>query len=147
MFHSFDGVVSLYNVYKVETINDSCMVASGLPECNGDRHAKEVCYCALGFRQIFLDIGKSHKMAIKIGIHSGACVAGIVGKKRPRYCLFGDTINTASRVASHNTDWIIQTTAATMLLIFSTNIRTEYRGKIFLKVQNVHKLAFIPAKC
>ncbi|XP_055344683.1 atrial natriuretic peptide receptor 1-like [Paramacrobiotus metropolitanus] len=71
MFHSFDGVVSLYNVYKVETINDSCMVASGLPECNGDRHAKEVCYCALGFRQIFLDIGKSHKMAIKIGIHSG----------------------------------------------------------------------------
>ncbi|XP_055328813.1 soluble guanylate cyclase 89Da-like [Paramacrobiotus metropolitanus] len=133
MFVSFDDIVSLYDVYKVETINDSCMVASGLPERNEDRHAKEICHCALGFRKKFLDIGKSHDLAIKIGINTGPCVAGIVGKKRPRYCLFGDTINTASRVASNNTDWTIQITATTWLLIRETNILAEHRGKIFLK--------------
>ncbi|XP_055341783.1 receptor-type guanylate cyclase gcy-22-like [Paramacrobiotus metropolitanus] len=53
MFVSFDDIVSLYDVYKVETINDSCMVASGLPERNEDRHAKEICHCALGFRKKF----------------------------------------------------------------------------------------------
>ncbi|XP_055358006.1 atrial natriuretic peptide receptor 1-like [Paramacrobiotus metropolitanus] len=135
MFLSFDNIVGRYDAYKVETINDSYMVASGVPERNETRHAQEICFCAQGFRKAFPEIARrmSHSLNVKIGINTGPCVAGIVGTTRPRYCLFGDTINTASRVAANNTDWTIQITQATKDLIGQTALPTEYRGQVFFK--------------
>ncbi|XP_055357777.1 atrial natriuretic peptide receptor 1-like [Paramacrobiotus metropolitanus] len=102
VFSTFDSCLSGFDAYKVETISDSYMVASGLPEPNGNQHATEICsYAVLLMRTFYSRVSNGQDIHMKIGIHSGACAAGVVGSKCPRYCLFGDTVNLASRLASH----------------------------------------------
>ncbi|CAG9584367.1 unnamed protein product [Danaus chrysippus] len=98
-----DEIISLYNVYKVETIGDAYMVVGGLPD-RISRHAAEVASLALHILDAVPKIKMRHmpatRLHIRIGIHSGQVVAGVVGTKMPRYCLFGDTVNTAARMES-----------------------------------------------
>ncbi|XP_052740371.1 guanylate cyclase 32E-like [Bicyclus anynana] len=98
-----DEIISFYNVYKVETIGDAYMVVGGLPE-RSSRHATEVASLALHVLDAVPKIRVRHmpaaRLHIRIGIHSGQCAAGVVGIKMPRYCLFGDTVNTAARMES-----------------------------------------------
>lgn len=97
-FSAFDEEVQSPMVYKVETVGSVYMAVSGAPDIN-PLHAEHAADLALNMiRRIRLL--KLPGVTVKVGIHSGSVVAGVVGLKVPRYCLFGDTVNTASRMVN-----------------------------------------------
>ncbi|XP_035221552.1 atrial natriuretic peptide receptor 1-like [Stegodyphus dumicola] len=144
LYSCFDSIIENFDVYKVETIGDAYMVASGLPVRNGNNHAREIARLALRLVSALGDFRVRHmpnrKLKIRVGIHSGPCVAGIVGLKMPRYCLFGDTVNTASRMESTSEAMKIHVShqAKTILDDFKTFVIVP-RGEIEVKGKGMMK--------
>ncbi|RDD43673.1 Atrial natriuretic peptide receptor 1 [Trichoplax sp. H2] len=138
LYSLFDSIIVGYDVYKVETIGDAYMVASGLPVKNGKLHAKEIADMAVLILDSVSRFSIRHmpneSLRLRIGIHSGPVVAGVVGLTMPRYCLFGDTVNTASRMESHGEASRIHISEATKKFIdASSDYRIEERGEIVIK--------------
>ncbi|XP_051900501.1 retinal guanylyl cyclase 2-like [Pristis pectinata] len=143
LYTLFDAIIGSHDVYKVETIGDAYMVASGLPTRNENRHAAEISNMSLDILSSIGTFKMRHMpdvpVRIRIGLHSGPCVAGVVGLTMPRYCLFGDTVNTASRMESTGLPYRIHLNQSTVNILKSLNLgyKIELRGKTELKGKGV----------
>uniref|UniRef100_A0A674BX78 Guanylate cyclase n=1 Tax=Salmo trutta TaxID=8032 RepID=A0A674BX78_SALTR len=150
LYTLFDAIIGQHDVYKVETIGDAYMVASGVPNRNGRRHAAEMSNMSLDILHCIGTFKMRHmpdvKVKIRIGLHSGPVVAGVVGLTMPRYCLFGDTVNTASRMESTGLSYRIHVNQSTVDILHELKMgyKVDTRGMTELKgkgVENTYWLA------
>uniref|UniRef100_A0A8C1WFH7 Guanylate cyclase n=1 Tax=Cyprinus carpio TaxID=7962 RepID=A0A8C1WFH7_CYPCA len=145
LYTLFDGIIAIHDVYKVETIGDAYMVASGVPNRNDNRHAAEMANMSLDILHCIGTFKMRHmpdvKVKIRIGLHSGPVVAGVVGLKMPRYCLFGDTVNTASRMESTGLPYRIHVNQSTVDVLNSLKLgyKIDVRGRTELKGKGVEE--------
>lgn len=118
LFTHFDAIAERLGVEKIKTIGDAYMVAAGVPTPRPD-HARAMALMALEMREAMrsADAVGHFGLELRIGINSGPVVAGVIGRKRFLYDLWGDAVNTASRMESHGVPGEIQVTRATYELL------------------------------
>ncbi len=136
-YSAFDNIISKYGIEKIKTIGDSYMCAGGLPVPN-KTHAFDVVNAAIDMRDFMLEERRKREaegrifFEIKIGIHTGPVVAGIVGIKKFAYDIWGDTVNLASRMESADEAGKINISEATYNLV-KDKFSCSHRGKIAAK--------------
>ena len=118
IFSEFDALAHKYGLEKIKTIGDAYMAVAGLPESQFD-HAARAARMALAMRDVTARVATDtgEKLALRIGMHSGPVVAGVIGRSKFSYDLWGDTVNTASRMESHGLPGEVHCSEATALLL------------------------------
>ncbi len=146
-FFNFDSVVEKYNIEKIKTIGDAYMCAGGIPVKNRTNPV-EVVMAALEMQKYMIELHKkaNKKNAriwdIRIGIHTGAVIAGVVGHKKLSYDIWGDTVNTASRMESSGEAGKINISGSTYELV-KDFFDAEYRGKMPVKYKGEIEMYFV----
>ena len=133
IFTDFDLIADNRGLEKIKTIGDAYMAVAGLPVATPD-HAVRAAHMALDMLEAIdrFNARSGHTLAVRIGINSGAGVAGVIGKRKFIYDLWGDAVNIASRMESHGVAGRVQVTQATRHRL-SEVFRLEERGTIDLK--------------
>lgn len=146
-FSAFDRICEKYKIEKIKTIGDAYMAAAGL-DSNSPNNVENVLRAALEMCA-FVELGKQAKIAnnqpyfeIRIGVHTGPVVAGIVGVKKFQYDIWGDTVNTASRMESSGAVGKVNVSSATYELV-KDKFQCEFRGEIEAKGKGKIKMYFV----
>ena len=143
VFTAFDQISEEFGLEKIKTIGDAYMVAGGVPELDPD-HAVHVVRAAVAMLDAIaeLQVQDGHKLNIRIGIHTGSVVAGVIGANKFSYDLWGATVNTASRLESHGLPGQINISDTTKNLIHA-DFEVEDRGPIQLKGVGFERCWFV----
>lgn len=144
-FKGFDEITTKYGLEKIKTVGDSYMAACGLPTTNPS-HARNVILAAKAMIDLVSGVlnaqdGLSH-FEVRIGVHTGPVVAGIVGIKKWQYDIWGDTVNIASRMESMSEPGRVNLSEITYNKI-KTEFPCEYRGEIEVKNRGLLKMYFL----
>jgi GAF domain-containing protein len=148
LFEQFDRVCEKNNIEKLKTIGDSYMAAGGIPDLNFT-HPIDICLCALEiqyFMNLAMDLKKNivneDFWEVRLGIHTGPVMAGVIGKNKFAYDVWGDTVNIASRMESGGTAGRINISEDTYKLV-KDFFHCKYRGNLSIKNRGKMKMYFL----
>jgi len=146
IFSAFDKLSDEYGLEKIKTIGDAYMVVGGIPKFRSD-HAEAMAEMAIGMQQEVRNFNVKHnaELSIRIGINTGPVVAGVIGTKKFIYDLWGDAVNTASRMESHSLPGCIQVTESTYQSLRDKYL-LEARGVIHVKGKGEMMTYFLKGK-
>ena len=139
IFSKFDALADIHKVEKIKTIGDSYMVAAGIPDPRED-HAERLADMAMHMLDVVAN--NDYDLKIRIGINSGPVVAGVIGAKKFIYDLWGDTVNTASRLEAYGIPGEIQVSEETYILL-KDKYELKKRGTLILKKKKEMFTTFI----
>jgi len=150
LYSVMDFLAKKFQLFKIETIGDAYVCCSGLPEAD-DEHAQNVANFALAVQHcsklVFSPVDNT-PIELRIGIHTGSCASGVVGVTNPRYCVFGDTVNTTSRHESTGKPGKIHCSSVCQMELVQSagdRFRLKERGMVEMKGKGEQKTFWLEA--
>jgi hypothetical protein len=144
-FTAFDNIIETHGCERIKTIGESYLAVSGLPNYN-PRHAEHITKCCVEMIRYIRECNEKsqYNWEVRVGVHSGEVIAGVVGVKKYINDVFGDTINTASRMQTNSEPMKINVSETTYNLI-KNEFSTEYRGELDVRGKGNLKMYFVTA--